>query len=283
MIGVGGGLLAALLWGVSAVAAARSSRELGPHLAIVWVVLIGAVISVPIALAIGLQGDADTGTVVWTCAASLFGPISFYFMYAALEHGTVSVAMPIVAVSGGMAALISVALGERLAVLSSVGLVVLTLGLVALLAGPPAANVPAGRWAWSIAFAFASAATAGIALYGGAVAAGWIGTAGLVAAMRSVGVLVLGGPLLARGQFRLPGRIWPFVLFSGIADATALGAVVYAGARDGVAVPAVLSSQFAAVAAIVGIVHLGERLTRAQVAGVLAILAGIAAVSAAQG
>jgi drug/metabolite transporter (DMT)-like permease len=52
------------------------------------------------------------------------------------------------------------------------------------------------------------------------------------------------------------------------------------GARHGIAVSAVLASQFAALAAIAAAFLFGERLGRAGVVGVVVIAAGVAAVSA---
>jgi multidrug transporter EmrE-like cation transporter len=52
------------------------------------------------------------------------------------------------------------------------------------------------------------------------------------------------------------------------------------GARHGIAVAAVLASQFAAIAAVVAYMLFGERVARVQVAGVAAIGAGVAVLSA---
>jgi drug/metabolite transporter (DMT)-like permease len=56
---------------------------------------------------------------------------------------------------------------------------------------------------------------------------------------------------------------------------------VYAiGARHGIAVTAVLASQFAALAALAAWALFGERLSRTGIAGVIVIAAGIVAISA---
>ena len=51
------------------------------------------------------------------------------------------------------------------------------------------------------------------------------------------------------------------------------------GAQHGVAVPAVLASQFAAVAAFVSYLFFGERLTPVQLCGAVVIATGVAAVA----
>ena len=60
-----------------------------------------------------------------------------------------------------------------------------------------------------------------------------------------------------------------------------LGFAAYAfGARKGLAVAAVLASQFAGIAAIVAFVLFRERLTRLQLSGVAIVGAGVAILSA---
>jgi drug/metabolite transporter (DMT)-like permease len=75
----------------------------------------------------------------------------------------------------------------------------------------------------------------------------------------------------ARGAaVRSPGGIFEVV-----------GFVSYAfGARHGLAVAAVLASQFAGFAAVIGDFFLRERLARVQVAGVAAIVIGVSVLSA---
>jgi drug/metabolite transporter (DMT)-like permease len=68
-----------------------------------------------------------------------------------------------------------------------------------------------------------------------------------------------------------------------VAVAEVVGTAVYAfGARDGIAVAAVTSSQFGAIAAVVSVLAFGERLRRIQVAGVVLIAAGVGLLAALQ-
>lgn len=52
------------------------------------------------------------------------------------------------------------------------------------------------------------------------------------------------------------------------------------GSRHGIAVSAVLASQFAAIAAVAAYLLFGERLARVQLAGVTSIVVGVAILSA---
>jgi drug/metabolite transporter (DMT)-like permease len=111
-----------------------------------------------------------------------------------------------------------------------------------------------------------------------------LGPGWTIVVTRAVGVCVVTLPLAAAGRLPRLGRGDPalaLVVFSGLAEVG--GFVCYlVAAREAVAVAAVLGSQFAAVAAAGSYLLLGERLTRLQLAGSGAILAGVAVISAFQ-
>jgi drug/metabolite transporter (DMT)-like permease len=90
-------------------------------------------------------------------------------------------------------------------------------------------------------------------------------------------------PLAASGRLRSPRGVIVPTIISGIGEVAAFGAYIAASDRIGVAVPAVLASQFALIAATVGWVVLGERLGTRQLAGAGAILAGVTALTIIQG
>jgi hypothetical protein len=88
-----------------------------------------------------------------------------------------------------------------------------------------------------------------------------------------------GAALIAARRLRITRAALPLVVASGLAELG--GFTAYAvGARHGIAVAAVLASQFAALAVIAAFLLFAERLTRTQVAGVVAIAIGVAALSA---
>ena len=90
---------------------------------------------------------------------------------------------------------------------------------------------------------------------------------------------VVGGPLLWRRQLGTPGRAWKFV--TAAAALQFAGFVLYrvAGRSGGVAIPSVLSSQFAVIAIIGGVLVLGERLSRRQIGGFAGLLIGVAVIA----
>jgi drug/metabolite transporter (DMT)-like permease len=281
VIGVAGGLLAALLWGTSAAVAALATRRIGSHLALAWGFAAGLIVVLPFALLHGAPEVGGSG-FWWVLATVVAVVVAVLFNYMAYRHGAVSVVVPIMATGGAIAALIAVATGESLAALGLIGLAVAVAGTLLVIARRHRGGEQSAIRRSSIAFAVVAAVLYGVVLFASERGADEVGTAWLILATRVVGFLFLAAWLSTRGAFRLPGRVAPYVVFCGFADAGAFGAYTYAAARDGVAVPAVLSSQWAAVATLIGVVLLRERLTPLQLGGVVAILAGVTLVALAR-
>ena len=283
MTGVVGGAVAALLWGASGVAAARSGRTIGAESALAWVYVVGLAALLPFALAAGGTPEFGDRTSLWALVAVAGAVSSLYLMYAALSRGPVGVVMPLTASQGGLAAIVAVAAGEHLRAIAAVALVVMMGGMYLAMRRPAAPALSQTHSPAAIALAVASAVTAAFALFGSPRAAHGLGTLWMLVLLRAGGVLALTVPLAAARRLRPPQGVLPFVVFSGLADAGAFGSYIYAAKTNGVVVPAVLSSQYAAVAAIIAALTLGERLTRVQLVGVVAILAAVAVVTAVQG
>jgi drug/metabolite transporter (DMT)-like permease len=280
--GVVGGLLAAVLWGASGVSASRSARAIGAEAALAWVYLVGVAIVVP--LAVLVDGGPSGGARAWTYAVvGVVGAVSsLYFMYAALGRGPVALVMPLTAAQGGLAAIVAVAAGEPLHVVAAVALAAMMAGMYLAMRRPRQPERSEAHSRAAVVLAALSAATAAFALFASPRAARDLGTLWMLAALRIGGVLGVTVPTALTGRLRVPRGVVPFVVFSGCADAGAFGTYIYAAKADGIVVPAVVSSQYAAVSAVLAAVLLGERLTRVQLVGVVAILAGVAVVTAVQ-
>jgi uncharacterized membrane protein len=98
---------------------------------------------------------------------------------------------------------------------------------------------------------------------------------------RLAGFVFVALPLFATGRLRMSRPAVPFVVVVAVAEV--IGTLVYAfGARDGIAIAAVTSSQFGAIAAVVSVVAFRERLRRSQVIGVVVIAVGVAVLAAMQ-
>jgi drug/metabolite transporter (DMT)-like permease len=279
MIAVLGGLGAALAWAVTTLTASRASPLIGSWSTLAWVMLTGLVVVGPVALAGDRPDELDRGALVWLAIAGLGNVGGLLMVYSGLRIGKVGVVAPIASSEGAVAAIVAVAAGEHLGAWTAVALVAIAAGIV-LAARPPVEREEAGRddprAAW---FALGAAIAFGASLYATGRASLDLPIAWAVLPPRLLGVVLVTVPLAVAGGLRLTRRAAPLVVASGLAEVA--GFVSYAiGARHGIAVAAVLASQFAALAAIGAALLFKERLTRAGVVGVAVIAVGVAVVSA---
>lgn len=275
MTGVLGGLLAALMWGGSTVVASRSTRMIGSQQVLAYVMLSGMAMMLVLAPAVDGTPDLSWRGCSWALLGGITSVSGLGLVYAALRIGKVGVVAPITSTEGALAAVFSVAfLGEHLTVAVACALAVIAAGVVVVTSQARLADLhlrPA-------LLALAAASVFGVGLVASARAGDAIGPFWTILVSRSVGVAFVALPLALMGRLPRPGRALPLVLFSGFAEVTGFAGYII-GARHGVAVPAVLSSQFAAVAAVISFAAFGERLTRLQLAGAVSIAAGVAAVA----
>jgi drug/metabolite transporter (DMT)-like permease len=96
---------------------------------------------------------------------------------------------------------------------------------------------------------------------------------------RLVGTLLIALPLLLLRRLRLTRTAAPLVLVNGVTEVLGIAAFAF-GAREGIAIASVMSSQFAAIAAVAAVFLFHERLTRIQVVGVATISIGVAVLAA---
>lgn len=272
-----GGFIAACCWGVSILFVSRSSKLIGGSVVAAWVQLSGFVLLVPLALARGVPDvptrDWGFGLLGGACAA-----VGLTMYYMALRTGKAGVVAPILASAGGIAAVVSVALGEPLGRWEGTLLAAIAVGCI-LVALDRASGDASGR---RRAVAFAGVATALYALQTLSVGrAGDLDPIWLVAAARTIGVAVIAAPIVLGGRLTMTRRALPFVAVSCLLEIVGFVAFVVAAA-DHTAIAAVASGQFAVVAAVGGFLVLGERLATWQWAGVVLTVAGISALTLVQ-
>jgi drug/metabolite transporter (DMT)-like permease len=285
MLAVVAGLGAATAFAASTLAATRASRWIGATPTVAWVTAIG----LPLALAAALvdRGGVSLTAVPWLAIAGLGNVAGLLLAYRALRIGPVSVVAPIVSTEGAMAAILSVATGGTIspALLGALALVVAGGALTAATASPAPdeASVPTNPGATRLAagLAIVSAVLFGASLYatgqiGRTLPLGWAALA-----PRATGVLLVGVPMAVRGRLVLTRSAAPLVLVAGLAEVVGFS-LIGLGSRSDVAVTAVLTSQFAAVAVLGAVVLFGERLGWPQRIGVVAVAVGTALVAAVQ-
>jgi drug/metabolite transporter (DMT)-like permease len=254
---------------------------IGAASVLAWVMLIGFVLALP-AAAVSLDATPVAGATFWwllvSGAGNLVGLLS---EYAGLRIGKVGIVAPIASTEGAIAAVIAGVAGERIAPGAGVVLGVIAVGVVlaGIAPGDPEGSEGSRRGGRATVYAVVAAVTFGVSLYAAGRVSRDVPLGIIVLPARLMGVVVLAAPLAVTRKLRLTRRALPLVLVSGICEIGGL-ASFSVGARHGIAVSAVLGSQFAALAALAAFVLFRERLGRIQLAGVAAIVAGVSLLTA---
>jgi drug/metabolite transporter (DMT)-like permease len=115
VIAILGGLGAAAAWAVSTLCSSRSSRLIGPSSVVAWMMLVGLVITVPLAAAAGVPSRLGPASGAWLAVSGVGNVGGLVLTYRALRIGQVALVAPLVSTEGAIAALIAVLAGERLA------------------------------------------------------------------------------------------------------------------------------------------------------------------------
>jgi uncharacterized membrane protein len=224
----------------------------------------------------GWPAHANSHVWAWAVLGGVGSAGGLSMLYRALRAGKVGVVAPIASTEGALAALFSIAvLGEQLTAGVAVCLAVIACGvvLVTLRGGVADVHLRAS------AFALAAACLFGVNLVASAHAGEALGPVWTILVARIVGVSVIVVPLVMRGALPLPGAAWWMVAFCAAAEV--IGYTCYVvGSHHGVAIPAVLGSQFAAVATIGSFIAYGERIGAHQLAGAVVIVVGVGALAA---
>lgn len=294
------GLIAAMGWGISAIAATNAARRAGTYTA----VLSGQAAGVAVLITLtgflhSSLGAIDMTTATGLAGSGLLGLLGYLTFYRALEHGSaVGLVSAISATYGGITTLLAViVLGEHIGVSGTVGAILAVTGIAMASASaqatapdPPAAVAepivgvapgPARRRSLShagVPLALASAVAYGVGgfLLGDYSArAGALGSA-LVAHGTSVTVLLLALPFLARSKaWRANASGVAWAVGAGLTDVVGLLAFARGGQTGHVAVTAAVSSLYPAIPLIAGLVMFGDRLSRRQLLGVILIITGL--------
>ncbi len=297
------GLIAAMAWAASTVAAANAARQLGTYYAVLTSQVLGLATLGLLTAMLHPSLAAAGRTLTGLAAAGVLGLLGWLCYYRALESGPVGLVSAIGASYGGVTALLAVAvLGEHIGGFGGAG-VMLAVGGVALAVAraPKAAGAPGevsaaaldrgprhtfaravaaqrGFLRQGTTLALASALTYGVGAFllgRYSIRAGWLPST-LVTYAASVLALVLALPFArppARTRGGPAGLLW--AVAAGLTEAAALLAFSRGGQAGQVAITAAVSSLYPALALAAGIVMFRERLSRQQLVGVGCIAAGL--------
>ncbi len=278
MVAVLGGLGAAACWATATLCASRSTRMIGAWSVLAWVMIVGFVVVAPLVAIDGIPDALGTRELGWLAVSGAGNVGGLLFAYKALRVGKVSIVAPITSTEGAIAAVLAIVMGETLGAGAGLMLVVIAVGVTLASIGPGGGSGDPLR---ASLFASAAALCFGASLYATARASELLPLVWAVFPARVLGVVAVALPLAATRRLRLTRKAVPLVLGSGLCEV--LGFASYAlGSRHGIAVAAVLASQFAALAAVAAYFLFRERLTRLQLSGIVAIAVGVAVLTAIQ-
>jgi drug/metabolite transporter (DMT)-like permease len=299
MIAILGGLGAAFLWAAANVASARSSRLIGASSALATMMLVGLLISLPLVPFAGPLPQITPVLVFWLAASGLGSVIGLLFVYRGMRIGKVGPVLAIASTEGAIAAVVAVIAGERLTIPAALMLGVIAIGIavVALATGDAAAGADGAVDSSGIAaaspvlrpgrsverqaalFGTVGAIAFGFSIYGTAQAGLSLPIIIAIMPPRVAGVALVFVPLALTGRLRMTRRAAPLVVITALGEVIGNAAYIV-GARESIAIAAVLASQYAAVAAVAAFFLFRERLSLLQRSGVVSIAVSVAILTA---
>ena len=278
MIAVVGGLGAAVMWALSTLSSTRSTRWIGAASVLSWIMLIGLGIDITAIIVTRTPLSADSTTVGWMAIAGVGNMVSMLLLFFALRAGNVGLAAPVASTEGAVAALVAVLFGESLPPIAFGFMLALVIGIL-LAAHVPALRRSRGSKSPALALALGAALVGGVSIYATGFISSSVDVLWVLLPPRLAGVLLLALPMAVTGRLIMSRAALPFVVVSAVAEMA--GFTCFAlGARESIAIAAVLGSLFAALAAIGGYFLFHERMLRHQIAGIGLIVLGVAGISA---
>jgi uncharacterized membrane protein len=263
--------------------------------------LIGLVIVIAPTAVLASPSRLSPAVIALLAVAGATNVVGLLVEYVAFRRGKVGLVAAIASTEGMVAAVISAVAGARLSLTTGLLLGLVTLGVAVAAAGPDAGapapqehgapapqehGAPAPqeqrpgrrRVPWGV-LAVSTALLFGVCLYTTGRAGQQVSVLWTLVPARLFGSAGVAAPLVARRKLRLTRRALPLVAAAGAAEV--LGVLSYAiGARHDLPVAAVLSAQFAALTAVAAYFIHGQRLSRTQVAGLAAVVAGVTLLAA---
>jgi drug/metabolite transporter (DMT)-like permease len=275
-------LAASAAWGGADFLGGRASRGIGALGVATFSKIAGAT---GLALACLVAGDLPSREEAgWAIGTGLFGAIGLVELYRALALGPMSLVAPLTACGGAVPVVAALALGDVPGPLTSAGLLIAFTGAVVVSRPPaddPAAAAGMQRNALVHSLIAAGALGLGMTLLQQAAKAPGDATLGLALAAALTTMTVLVAITVSRGGLgTVPLAFVPAVIACGVLDVTANVLFVEASADGEAATVAVLGSLYPLATVFLARAWLGERLSAVQGAGVLAAMAGVAAIAA---
>jgi drug/metabolite transporter (DMT)-like permease len=266
-----------VVWGCADFAGGSLTKRLPAFAVTVWSQAAGFL---ALCVAVGVRGDVGSRSFLLGLLAGVGGGAGLAAFYKALSLGTMSIVSPLTACGAVVPFVIALGTGERPAVVAVIG-AVLALGGAVLASSEERRSSSPDR-ARAVLLAVCAAIALGLFVYflglgsreGDALSTLFGARVGSLAALVLLAVVV-------RSPLHPPRASLAAVALVGLADVSANALFALASGHGLLALVAVLGSLYPVVTVLLAHVLLGERLTRAQQAGVVVALAGVCAIAAA--
>jgi drug/metabolite transporter (DMT)-like permease len=276
VLGIGLGLLSSLAYGISDFLGGLQTRRVSALTVLLVTQPVGLILALTVALAAG--GDAlSAEDAVIAVGGGVAAVLALAAFYKAMALGSVSV----VATIGALGVLVPVAYGlakgEEPAVLQAVGAALAIIGVVFVAREPD----PEWRAANRVTVGLAALAAVGFGLlFTSLDIASGPEPAWTVLAARAGGVatLLLGAAFI-RPSMRIERDMYPALLAIGVCDVTANSLFAVATNHGLLSLVAVAGSLYSAVTVFLARIVLGERLGASQQVGVVLALGGVAMIA----
>jgi len=270
-------LVSALCFGVTHFVSGLVSRRAPGMTVSLYAQVAGTVVTVPFAAFAG-SGTPTAAALGWGALSGAGTGVGVAFLYRAMGKGAMSLVVPASDVAAVVLPVLFgvILLGQPLSVPALAGIccAVPALWLVSRSGGERAGRTAAGipdAFVAGLGFAVQFVALSRIP----AEAGFWP-----VVFSRAVSVVAVAGLVTATGTpWRLPSRLFAPAVFAGVCGSAAIVLYLLAAQRQLLAVATVLAALYPAVPVLLALVFLRERLSRAQIAGLLGAGAAIALVS----
>jgi drug/metabolite transporter (DMT)-like permease len=274
MTAILGGIGTALIFTTATLCASRSTRLIGPNSVLSWVMLVGLVILGPIVAFGVVPSRLHAGSFGWLAVIGVTNVLGLLLAYRALRVGKVGVVAPIVSTQGAVAALIAIGAGESIAPGAGAALAVIAVGVFLTASTRDSTEERQAREPAALLLAIVSALCFGTNLYAIGKLGGQLPVAWVLLPARILAVAAVAAPLAATSRLLLTRRALPLVVAGGVCEVAGFS-LFTVSARHGIAVTAVLASQFSALSALSAYVLFREKLARLQVAGAATIVVGV--------
>ncbi len=280
MISIVCGLGTAVMFAASSLVNSRAVKIISPWSVVAWMMLVGLIVTLPFVFWSGVPADLSGEDLGWLAATGIGNVTGIVLAALAFRIGKVGIITPVLATEGALAALIAAILGESIAPIVGLLLLVIVCGVVLAAVAPDPAPLEHERPITAVVLSTGAAIVFGVSLYAAGHLSGELPISWVLLPARLVGVLVLLIPLIASRRLRLTRTTAPMVVVMGLAEV--IGFTLFSiGAQYEVAVTSVLASQFAPIAAVLAYVLFKERLGRMQITGVAVLVVAVTALSVA--